>query len=75
MQEQHLEDSKKNDYFKIKATVLLFRTNNCFYKACPVEECKKKVVDLENGMYRCEKCNYDYPNFKYCLIGTVCIIT
>ncbi|KAF2901894.1 hypothetical protein ILUMI_04295 [Ignelater luminosus] len=71
VQEQHLEDSRRSNYFKTKVTILLFRTNNLLYKACPFEECKKKVVDLGNGQYRCEKCNCDYHNFKYRFIGTV----
>lgn len=59
-------------YFQNKATILLFRSENCLYKACPVEECKRKIIDMENGLYHCEKCNRNYPRFLYRLIGSVC---
>jgi len=32
---------------------------------CPEDRCNKKVVDENNGTYRCEKCNKTYPNFKW----------
>jgi hypothetical protein len=30
-----------------------------------------QVIDQNNGMYRCEKCNREYPNFKYRLLLSV----
>lgn len=53
------------DYFQTKAIVHLVRVSNCVYKACPQAECNKKVVDQDDGTYRCEKCNTAYANFKY----------
>lgn len=35
------------------------------YQACPSPDCNKKVVDQQNGLYRCEKCDNEFPNFKY----------
>ena len=32
---------------------------------CPETGCGKKVVDENNGTYRCEKCNKTYSNFKW----------
>jgi hypothetical protein len=32
---------------------------------CPEDRCGKKVVDENNGTYRCEKCNKTYNNFKW----------
>ncbi|KAJ3642875.1 hypothetical protein Zmor_025624 [Zophobas morio] len=52
-------------YFQTYATILLIRVDRAVYKSCPTPECQKKVIDLENGMYRCEKCNREYPEFKY----------
>ena len=71
VQEMGLGQREKGDYFQVKATVLLYRSETGIYKACLSESCKKKVVDLENGMYRCEKCNREFPNFKYLLMGSV----
>ncbi|RZB40475.1 replication protein A 70 kDa DNA-binding subunit [Asbolus verrucosus] len=68
VQEQGLGQSEKGDYYQTMGTILLIRSENSVYKACPTAECNKKVVDLENGMYRCEKCNREYPNFKYRLL-------
>ncbi|KAF2901892.1 hypothetical protein ILUMI_04293 [Ignelater luminosus] len=70
-QNQPSESVEKGVYFQTKATVLMFRSENCLYKACPTEDCKKKVVDMENGMYNCEKCGRQYPNFKYRLLGSM----
>lgn len=47
------------------ATVLYIRKENCLYQACPSADCNKKVIDQQNGLYRCEKCNREFPNFKY----------
>ncbi|KAK6639757.1 hypothetical protein RUM43_008032 [Polyplax serrata] len=55
----------KADYFSDVVTVLMAKQENCIYKACPVEDCKKKIIDLNNGVYRCEKCNREHTTFKY----------
>lgn len=59
---------EKADYFSCVATVVFIRKENCLYQACPSADCNKKVIDLHNGLYRCEKCNRDFPNFKYRLL-------
>jgi hypothetical protein len=69
--EKGLGQSEKGDYSQTMATILLVRSENAIYKACPTAECNKKVIDLENGMYRCEQCNREYPNFKYRLLVSV----
>jgi len=70
-QDNQLGCGDKPDYFTTVATVLLVRSENSLYKACPTAECNKKVIDQNNGMYRCEKCNREYPNFKYRLLLSV----
>lgn len=67
-------DSDKAEYFQLCGTINLIRSNNAVYKACSTADCNKKVVDLENGQYRCEKCNVDTTNFKYRLMISVCIL-
>ncbi|XP_070572382.1 replication protein A 70 kDa DNA-binding subunit-like [Ptychodera flava] len=59
---------EKPDYFTAKATVVFIRKENCMYKACPSSECNKKVIENTDGTYRCEKCNKEYPDFKYRLL-------
>ncbi|GFY04709.1 replication protein A 70 kDa DNA-binding subunit [Trichonephila clavipes] len=58
----------KPDYFINKATIVMLRKENCMYMACPGEECNKKVIDMNNGIYRCEKCNREYSEFKWRLL-------
>ena len=41
------------------------------FQACPTEACNKKVVDQGNGMYRCEKCAREFPNYKWRMILSV----
>lgn len=68
---KNLGNGDKPDYFQLRGTVHLIKTNNATYKACPQPECNKKVVDHGNGQYRCEKCNRDYHNFKHRLMINV----
>ncbi|XP_052075679.1 replication protein A 70 kDa DNA-binding subunit-like [Mytilus californianus] len=58
----------KADYFTSKGTVIFLRKENSMYKACPKEACNKKLIDQGNGMFRCEKCNHEVPNFKWRMI-------
>lgn len=61
----------KPEYYVTKATVVMLRKENCMYMACPSEECNKKVVDMNNGLYRCEKCNREYTEFKWRLLLSI----
>lgn len=65
---EHLGHGDKADYYTCIATVVYLRKENCLYQACPSQDCNKKVVDQQNGMFRCEKCDKEFPNFKYRLI-------
>uniref|UniRef100_A0A672FTN3 Replication protein A subunit n=1 Tax=Salarias fasciatus TaxID=181472 RepID=A0A672FTN3_SALFA len=65
---EQLGHGEKADCFSCVATVVYIRKENCLYQACPTAECNKKVIDQHNGRYRCEKCNREFPNFKYRLI-------
>lgn len=68
---RNLGTGDKADYFQTKAVVHLVKSNNAYYKACPQPECNKKVIDENNGHYRCERCNSVFPNFKYRLLVNV----
>lgn len=65
---ENLGHGEKADYFMVKGTVLFLKRDNCMYQACPKTDCNKKVVDLGNGLYRCEKCAKENPNFKWRMI-------
>ncbi|XP_060902628.1 replication protein A 70 kDa DNA-binding subunit [Labrus mixtus] len=65
---EHLGHGDKADYYTCIATIVYLRKENCLYQACPSQDCNKKVVDQQNGMFRCEKCDKEFPNFKYRLV-------
>ncbi|CAK9301248.1 unnamed protein product [Gordionus sp. m RMFG-2023] len=71
IKDENLGQGDKPDYLMVKATVEFFKKENSMYQACPSTECNKKVVDMNNGKYRCEKCQKDYDNFKWRLILSV----
>ncbi|KAJ3589571.1 hypothetical protein NHX12_010416 [Muraenolepis orangiensis] len=52
------------EYFSCVATVMYIRKENCMYQACPGPDCSKKVVQQHSGLYRCDKCNREFPNCK-----------
>ncbi|CAJ1063802.1 replication protein A 70 kDa DNA-binding subunit-like isoform X2 [Xyrichtys novacula] len=68
IKDEQLGHREKADYFSCIATVVYTRKENCLYKACPSDNCNKKVIDQQNGFFRCEKCNREFPNFKYRLL-------
>ncbi|KAK3988644.1 hypothetical protein QBC44DRAFT_343141 [Cladorrhinum sp. PSN332] len=56
------------DYFTLKATIVHIRQEPSFcYPACRSEGCNKKVTDMGDGTWRCEKCNinHDRPEYRY----------
>lgn len=63
--------SSQADYFTCIGTIVYMRKENCLYQACPSKDCNKKVVDQQNGMFRCEKCDKEFPDFKYRLMLSV----
>ncbi|KAG8450780.1 hypothetical protein GDO86_003156 [Hymenochirus boettgeri] len=65
---ENLGHGEKADYFTTVATIVYLRKENCLYQACPSADCNKKVIDQQNGLFRCEKCDKEFPNFKYRLI-------
>uniref|UniRef100_A0A2A4J7W4 Replication protein A subunit n=1 Tax=Heliothis virescens TaxID=7102 RepID=A0A2A4J7W4_HELVI len=65
---RQLGSGDKGDYFSLLGVLTFTFADNAVYKACPQEQCNKKLVDQENGLYRCEKCNREYPNYKYRLL-------
>ncbi|XP_050350813.1 replication protein A 70 kDa DNA-binding subunit-like [Nymphalis io] len=64
---------EKGDYYNLLGVLIYTFADNAVYKACPQDSCNRKVLDQENGLFRCEKCDREYTNFKYRLIlgGTI----
>ncbi|CAN0045283.1 unnamed protein product [Lampetra planeri] len=65
---ENLGHGDKADYVTVKGSIISIKKDNCLYQACPKLDCNKKVLDLNNGNFRCEKCDTEVPNFKYRLI-------
>lgn len=53
------------DYFSTRATIVYIKQENFAYPACLKEGCNKKVTDLGDGMWRCEKCDESHPKPQY----------
>ncbi|CRK88089.1 CLUMA_CG001874, isoform A [Clunio marinus] len=65
---RNLGAGDKPDYYQVKGFIHNIRSSNAYYKACINTGCNKKVIDQENGTYRCEKCNVESSEFKYRLL-------
>ena len=71
VREEQLGMGDKADYFTSVGTITYARKENSMYMACPTENCNKKVIDQNNGFYRCEKCGKDFENFKWRMVLAV----
>lgn len=63
--------AEKPEYFQIMGMIHTIRSDNMMYKACPNGDCNKKVVDMNNGTYRCDKCNIETSEYKNRLLVNV----
>ncbi|KAL4707759.1 hypothetical protein ACJJTC_001705 [Scirpophaga incertulas] len=70
---RQLGSGEKGDYYSLLGVITFTFSDNAVYKACPQDQCNKKLVDQDNGLYRCEKCNREYPNFKHRLLMTASV--
>lgn len=66
-----LEDAA---YFNLKATIVYIKQDTFAYPACANQGCNKKVADLGDGTWRCEKCdvNHPRPEWRYIMSVNVC---
>ncbi|KAI1005816.1 Replication factor A protein 1 [Podosphaera aphanis] len=55
----------ENDYFSTKATISYIKRENPAYPACLNNNCNKKLVDMGDGSWRCEKCDMSHPRPEY----------
>jgi replication factor A1 len=71
LKDERMGMGDKADYFTASGTVLYAKKDSAMYMACPGENCNKKVIDQNDGTYRCEKCSKNYENFKWRMILNV----
>ena len=67
--DERLGQTEKADYFNVKASIIFVRNSNPAYPACRSQDCQKKVVEIEVGQWRCDKCDvtWDRPEYRYIL--------
>lgn len=68
VKDENLGQGDKADYYSSKGTVMFIKKDNCMYQACPTDQCNKKLIDMGNGLFRCEKCSKEFPNYKWRMI-------
>lgn len=65
VRDENLGMSETPDYFSVKATIVYIKQENFAYPACSSENCNKKVTDMGDGTWRCEKCEINHPKPQY----------
>lgn len=67
VRDENLGMSDDTDLFSIKATIIYVKQENIAYPACLTEKCNKKVIEVSEGEWRCEKCDktWDRPDYRY----------
>ena len=71
VKEENLGMSENPDYFTCKATIIYVKQDNISYPACLKPDCNKKVLEVEPGQWRCEKCDITHPKPEYRYVMSV----
>lgn len=71
VRDENLGMSDTVDYFSMKSTIIYVKQDNFAYPACLSEGCNKKVVEIDPGEWRCEKCDKTHPKPEYRYIMTL----
>jgi len=58
---------EETDWFSTKATIIYIKQDSFAYPACQSEGCSKKVIEVTDNQWRCEKCDktWERPNYRY----------
>ena len=71
IKEEQLGMSDQTDYFTVKATIIYIKGDNFAYPACLSPDCNKKIVEVDPGQWRCERCEKTHPRPEYRYILSV----
>lgn len=71
VKEENLGMTENPDYFTTKATIIYVKQDSFCYPACLKPDCNKKVVEVDPGQWRCERCDITHPKPEYRYIMTV----
>jgi replication factor A1 len=67
VKDEQLGMSENPDYFAVKASIQYIKQDNFCYPSCLSEGCNKKVVEIDPGQWRCERCDKTHakPEYRY----------
>ncbi|KIV90554.1 hypothetical protein, variant 1 [Exophiala mesophila] len=71
IKDEQLGMSENADFFSLKASVQYIKQDTFCYPACLSEGCNKKVVEIDPGQWRCERCDKTHPKPEYRYIMSV----
>lgn len=74
VKEDGLGTNETPDYFTLTATIIYAKNENFSYPACLTEECNKKVTDMGDGTWRCERCNINHPRPQHRYIMSLNVV-
>jgi replication factor A1 len=65
------------EWYNIKASIVFIKSETFAYPACQTQEpkpCNKKVIEVEEGNWRCEACDrsWERPDYRYVMSVSVC---
>lgn len=73
IKEEGLGTNENPDYFSVKATIVYIKQDSFSYPACLSPDCNKKVTDMGDGTWRCEKCDINHPRPEHRYIMTLSV--
>lgn len=73
---QEIKDDEL-EYSYIVGSIMFLKEDNLSYDSCLSENCNKKVILEDNGLYRCDKCNCSFEdcNQRYIITANLCDYT
>ncbi|KAK5048237.1 hypothetical protein LTR84_005907 [Exophiala bonariae] len=71
IKDEQLGMSENPDFFSLKASIQYIKQDTFCYPACLSEGCNKKVIQVDDGQWRCERCDKSHPKPEYRYIMSV----
>ena len=71
VKDEGLGMSENADWFSVKASIQYIKQDSFCYPACLSEGCNKKVVEIDPGQWRCERCDKNHPKPEYRYIMSI----
>lgn len=72
VKDENIGMGDEGEYFTCKATIVFIKQGEFAYPACPnTDRCQKKVLEISEGEWRCEKCSQTFPAPHYRYLTSV----